>query len=119
MSGEVAANTGDADSGGEQSQNAASYLRELPRDFQDAVDEAKRLLNHDPTIGGWGGFGEEHGTHMEQVQTHAATLATNIRSGASRVSSTDQSAEDDFTGGRAQAPIDGFQHLNPNIQVNR
>ncbi|MEU3019498.1 MULTISPECIES: hypothetical protein [unclassified Nocardiopsis] len=119
MSGEVAANTQDADSGGESAEIAASYLRELPQDFQEAVNEAKGLLTHDPTIGGWGGFAEDHESHMNEVQRHAATLASNVRSGAGRISATDQSSEDGFTGSQASAPMDASRHLNPNIRVNR
>ncbi|GAA1082704.1 hypothetical protein [Nocardiopsis metallicus] len=116
---QVAADTAAADSGGQQSENAAAYLRELPQDFKEAVAKAKGLLKHDPTIAGWDGFGEEHETHMESVRRHAATLAGNIRSGAGRIDETDEEAEAGFGGQRRETYRDGFQHLNPNIQVNR
>ncbi|MEU3018900.1 hypothetical protein ABZ635_16040 [Nocardiopsis sp. NPDC007018] len=118
MSDETAANPQDADSGGQDAETAAAHLRELPQDFQEAVDEAKRLLSHAPTIAGWDAFGEEHETHMREVQSHAATLASNIRGASGRISGTDQSAEEEFTGERAQAPIvEGIQHLKRNIRV--
>lgn len=116
---QVAADTTAADSGGEQSENAAAYLRELPQDFKEAVDKAKDLLKHDPKIAGWDGFGEEQETHMESVRRHAVTLAGNIRSGAGRIDETDEDSEAGFGGQRREPYRDGFQHLNPNIQVNR
>ena len=116
---QVAANTVMADYRGQQGETAAAYLRELPQDFKEAVDKAKDLLKYDPKIAGWDGFGEEHETHMESVRQHAATLAGNVRSGAGKIDETDDDSEAGFGGQRSEPYRDGFQHLNPNIQVNR
>lgn len=116
---QVAANTVMADYKGQQGEAAASYLRELPQDFKEAVETAKGLLKHDPKIAGWDGFGEEQESHMESVRRHAATLSANVRSGAGKIDRTDKDSESGFEGEGRQPYRDGFQHLNPNIQVNR
>ncbi|MFD6949297.1 hypothetical protein A6A08_12910 [Nocardiopsis sp. TSRI0078] len=87
-------NATEAYAGGDASLTAASRLRDLADDWSEAVEDVEITMGHLPGVTGWSSFGTEQETHMQDVQDHARTLATNIQAAASEGEQTDiESAE--------------------------
>ncbi|WP_116245489.1 hypothetical protein [Nocardiopsis sp. FIRDI 009] len=105
MSGDsVAANPEDAHAGGSASAEAAARLRDLPTDFDEAIQAAKSAVSPAPGITGWSSFGADHEHHMMDVKEHARTLADNIQAGAYEAAVTDLEASEEYS-----IPINGAQ----------
>ena len=100
----MGANPTEAHAGGSASAEAAARLRDLPDDFDEAIQEAKSAASPTPGVGGWGAFGDEHTDHMTDVRKHARDLAENIQSGAWDAAVTDLETSEEF-----QVPGDGPQ----------
>lgn len=86
-----------AQQGGSESLDAASRLKDLPTDFDEAIQSAKGYVSPAPGVTGWDSFSEEHVQHMIVVRDHAKTLANNIQDGAQEAASTDQETGDGFS----------------------
>ncbi|WP_017597135.1 hypothetical protein [Nocardiopsis lucentensis] len=100
----VGMDASEAYAGGDASLTAASRLRDLAEDWADAVDAAKATMNQSPAVTGWGSFGTEQETHMQDVQEHARALATNIQAAASEGEQTDNEAAGEYRSS-SSAPI--------------
>lgn len=104
MADSIGANPEEAHAGGSASAEAAARLRDLPDDFDDAVQQAKNAATPAPGVSGWSSFGNEHTDHMADVRKHARDLAENIQSGAWDAAVSDLEAAEEF-----QVPGDGPQ----------
>lgn len=102
--GTVGVNPDDAHAGGSASAEAAARLRDLPADFDEAIQAAKSAVRPTPGITGWDSFGSDHEQHMVDVKEHARTLAENIQDGAYEAAITDLEAAEEFS-----IPINGPQ----------
>ncbi|QUX24904.1 MULTISPECIES: hypothetical protein [Nocardiopsis] len=97
-------NVDDAHAGGSDSAEAAARLRDLPTDFNEAVQTAKSAVSGAPGVTGWGTFGTDHEQHMVEVGDHARTLAGNVQAGAREAAVTDLESSEGF-----DIPINGIQ----------
>ncbi|GAA1437930.1 hypothetical protein GCM10009602_04800 [Nocardiopsis tropica] len=104
VSGGTGVNADDAYVGGSASADAAGRLRDLPTDFDEAVQAAKSAVSASPGITGWGSFGEDHAQHMVDVKEHARILAENIQDGSYEAAVTDLEAAEEY-----HIPINGPQ----------
>jgi hypothetical protein len=86
----VGMNPSEAYAGGDASLEAASRLRDLPLDWSEAVDSISQAMSHPPGVTKWKAFGSVQEEHMEDVKSHAVTLAENIQASASEGGSTDE-----------------------------
>ncbi|WP_304452343.1 hypothetical protein [Nocardiopsis sp. YSL2] len=92
----VGMNPTDAYAGGDASLEAASRLRDLPQDWADAITNVSFAMRNPPGVTGWASFGSVQEEHMEDVKSHAVTLAENIQSAASEGDRTDSDASADY-----------------------
>ncbi|MFI6578986.1 hypothetical protein ACIBFB_24630 [Nocardiopsis sp. NPDC050513] len=90
-------NPNEAHAGGVAAEQAAALLRDLPADFEDAVEAAKNALNPEPSVKGWTAFGEQQVSHMEDVKAHADAISNNIQAGAVEGGRTDQEASREYS----------------------
>ncbi|OLT25332.1 hypothetical protein BJF83_23105 [Nocardiopsis sp. CNR-923] len=97
-------NPDDAYAGGSASAEAAARLRDLPTDFDEAVQAAKSAVGPAPGITGWVAFGADHEYHMAEVKEHARALADNIQNGAYEAAVTDLESAEEYS-----IPINGPQ----------
>ncbi|MEU0491580.1 hypothetical protein ABZ249_20295 [Nocardiopsis sp. NPDC006139] len=104
MSNGTGVNVDDAYAGGSDSAEAAARLRDLPTDFDEAVQAAKNATSGVPGVTGWGTFGSDHEQHMIEVRDHARTLAENIQAGSYEAAVTDLESSEGF-----DIPINGIQ----------
>lgn len=104
MSNGTGVNVDDAYAGGSDSAEAAARLRDLPTDFDEAVQAAKNAVSGAPGVTGWGTFGSDHEQHMIEVRDHARTLAENIQAGSYQAGVTDLESSEGF-----DIPINGIQ----------
>jgi hypothetical protein len=102
----VGMNATEAYAGGDASLTAASRLRDLADDWTEAVEDVETTMAHAPGVTGWGSFGTEQEAHMQDVQGHARTLATNIQAAASEGERTDSEAAWEYRS-TSSAPILG------------
>ncbi|WP_231640883.1 hypothetical protein [Nocardiopsis sp. NRRL B-16309] len=61
-------------------------------------------MSHPPGVTGWTSFGSAYEEHMQDVKSHADTLAENIQAAASEGARTDDAAAGDYRG-ISSAPI--------------
>lgn len=104
MSEGTGVNVDDAQAGGSDSEEAAARLRDLPIDFDEAVQAAKSAVSGVPGVAGWDIFGSDHEQHMIEVRDHARTLAGNIQAGSHEAAMTDLESSEGF-----DIPINGIQ----------
>lgn len=104
MAGGTGVNVDDAYAGGSASAEAAAYLRDLPTDFDEAIQAAKSATTGAPGVTGWNGFGSDHEHHMMDVRDHAKTLAENIQAGSYEAAVTDLESREEY-----DIPINGPQ----------
>ncbi|OKI22040.1 hypothetical protein A6A08_20440 [Nocardiopsis sp. TSRI0078] len=97
-------NVDDAYAGGTASAEAAARLRDLPTDFEEAVQAAKSAASGAPGVTGWNTFGTDHEHHMFDVRDHARTLAENIQAGSYEAAVTDLESSEEYN-----IPINGAQ----------
>lgn len=102
--GTVGVNPDEAYAGGSASAEAAARLRDLPTNFDGAIQAAKSAVRPAPGITGWDSFGTDHEQHMVDVKEHARILAENIQDGAYEAAATDLEASEEFS-----IPINGPQ----------
>jgi hypothetical protein len=89
-------NPEEAHRGGVAAEQAAALLKDLPLDFEEAVQAAQSAMNKPPFVEGWNAFGDDHMEHMEDVKSHAVAIAGNIQSGAEEGARTDHESADQF-----------------------
>ncbi|XKK40102.1 hypothetical protein HFP72_04805 [Nocardiopsis sp. ARC36] len=82
-------NPQEAHAGGMAAEQAAALLKDLPLDFEEAVQAVQSAMDKPPFVEGWNAFGDDHVEHMEDVKQHAVTLAGNIQGGAGEGARTD------------------------------
>ncbi len=104
MSDGTGVNVDDAHAGGTASAEAAARLRDLPTDFDEAIQAAKNAVSGAPGITGWIAFGTDHEQHMIDVRNHARTLAENIQAGSYEAAVTDLESSEEY-----HIPINGAQ----------
>jgi len=104
VSGGTGVNADDAYAGGSASADAAARLRDLPTDFDEAVQAAKSAVTPLPGVTKWDAFGSDHTQHMVDVKEHARTLAENIQDGSYEAAVTDIEAAEEY-----HIPINGPQ----------
>lgn len=102
--GVVGVNVDESYAGGSESADAAARLRDLPLDFDEAIQAAKQAAKGVPGVTGWDSFGTDHEQHMFDVRDHARTLAENIQSGSYEAAVTDLESGEAF-----HIPINGPQ----------
>ncbi len=104
MPGGTGVNVDDAYAGGSASAEAAARLRDLPTDFDEAIQAAKSATSGAPGVTGWSAFGSAEEQHMIEVRDHARTLAENIQSGSYQAAVTDLESWEEY-----DIPINGAQ----------
>ncbi|WP_416023484.1 hypothetical protein [Nocardiopsis sp. M4-0-055-GM] len=89
-------NPEDAHAGGVAAEQAAALLKDLPTEFDEAVQAVQSAMNPEPGVKGWSAFGDDHVEHMEDVKRHADAIAGNIQGGAEEGARTDQESAEQF-----------------------
>ncbi|WP_159943947.1 MULTISPECIES: hypothetical protein [unclassified Nocardiopsis] len=89
-------NPEEAHAGGVAAEQAAALLKDLPVEFDEAVQAVQSAMNPDPGVKGWNAFADAHVEHMEEVKRHADTIAGNIQGGAGEGARTDMESSELF-----------------------
>ena len=90
-------NPQDAHAGGVAAEQAAALLKDLPVDFDEAIQAVKNAMTKAPVVEGWSAFGDDQVEKMEEDKRHAATLAGNIQGGAEEGARTDLESAEQFS----------------------
>lgn len=92
----AAMNPQEAHTGGVAAEQAAALLKDLPTEFDEAVQAVQSAMNPEPGVKGWAAFSDDHVGHMESVKRHADVISGNIQGGAEEGARTDQDSADQF-----------------------
>ncbi|MDA2803242.1 hypothetical protein [Nocardiopsis suaedae] len=95
---EAGGNTGELHSKSQSSQTLAESMKDLGKDFDDVLQNAKEAAVEPEFKSGFDDFDSMYRAHVDKVEDQGEQLAENIGSAGREIEDTDTETEDEYQG---------------------